>query len=185
MNTPPNTHFDVIVIGSGPAGYTAAIGASMKGAKTALVEAAALGGTCLNRGCIPTKFFWEALHLRKKISKAASYGIAATLAPAEFSAAKNKKDKTIAQLATGMAGLCKNHGVTVVTGSAKFIDKNTIVAAETTYTSTKFIIATGSSPREVSGITIDHSSILDSTDLLALETLPSSMLIVGRVRLQC
>ncbi len=169
-----------MVIGGGPAGYSAAIRAAQKGANAALIEADAIGGTCLNRGCIPTKFLWEALHLKKKISSRASgYGIIATANPINFTDAKKKKDKTVSQLVKGVEGLCASHGVTVISGGARFVDEQTIEVAGTTYTASKFIIAAGSSPRALPGVTIDHISVLDSTDVLALETLPSSILIVG------
>jgi len=174
-----NTQLDVVIIGGGPAGYSAAIRCAQRGAKTALIEGAALGGTCLNCGCIPTKFLWETLHLKKMILKSANYGLSASAASVDFASAKNKKDKVVLQLIKGLRSLCESHGVNIIEGNAGFVNKNTIEAAGVKYSASKFIIATGSRPRSISGIVIDHKTILDSTDILALETAPESLLIIG------
>jgi dihydrolipoamide dehydrogenase len=171
--------FDVIIIGGGPAGIAAAVRCAQRGAKVALIEAQTLGGTCLNCGCIPTKFLWEALHLNKKIMKCANYGISTTAPTINFADVKTKKDKAISMLVKGVQTLCASHGVTVIEGPAKFIDKNNIEAGAVKYSAAKFIIATGSSPKAVAGLVFDHKTILNSTDVLALDSVPQSLLVVG------
>ena len=108
-------NFDVIVIGLGPAGQSAAVRASQLGAKVMLIEKSEPGGTCLNRGCIPTKFLWEALHLESRIKKAANYGISAEVKALSFADLMAKKDKNLEMLGKGIKQILESYSVTAGT----------------------------------------------------------------------
>lgn len=179
------TSFDLIVIGSGPAGYSAAVRASQLGAKVLLVEKnPAAGGTCLNWGCIPTKFLWEALHVEAKIKKASNYGITADLKELSFPGLIAKKNKTVELLAKGVRQLLDGYSVAVISGTAAFSAIKTVevTAADgqkASYFCDKYILAAGSSPSAFPGHPYDRAKIIDSTDALSLQALPKKMLIIG------
>jgi len=178
------TNFDIIVIGAGPAGYSAAVRASQLGAKVLLIERSAAGGTCLNRGCIPTKFLWEGLHLASKIKKASGYGITAEFKEISFRALFDKKNRNVELLSKGVKQLLESYNVNIVEGSVAFTSEKTIeVTSESgtksNYSCDKFIIAAGSSPSLLPGYTFDHFKVIDSTDALNLQSLPQTLLVVG------
>ena len=158
--------------------------ASQLGARVLLIEKSSAGGTCLNRGCIPTKFLWEALHLESKIKKASNYGISADLKAISFRDLIAKKNKTIEQLSKGTKQLLDSHSVTVIEGTADFSAIKSINIASSngeknTYYCDKFIIAAGSSPAGLHGYACDHKKVVDSTDILELEQSPKTLLVVG------
>lgn len=176
--------FDLIVIGAGPAGYSAAVRASQLGARVLLIEKTAFGGTCLNWGCVPTKFMWEAAHELARFKRASSYGITAGPAELSFPDLISKKDKAVELLTKGVKQLLAGYGVTMLEGAAVFSGPGTIEIVSgqgvgQTYTTPKIIIAAGSSPSGIPGYPIDHDKIIDSTDALNLKTLPQSLLVVG------
>ena len=180
--------YDIAVIGSGPGGFTAAVRAAQLGAKVVLIEKDLIGGTCLNRGCIPTKFLWQALKTKQKIQKSYEYGFKATLEPFSFSDIIDKKDKSIVNIRKGMEMILASYeNIEVVKGAAFFKDKNILavschsgesrnlieVAAD------KIIIASGANPYEFKGFEFDGEKIISSADILNMRTILKKMLIVG------
>lgn len=138
--------YDLIVIGGGPGGYVAAIRAAQLGLKTALAERAELGGTCLNRGCIPTKTLMHSANLYRELADADQMGIKVTGAQADFKAMHARKTQVVEQLRNGVAQLLKGNGVDVLTGTAAFTSAGSITVNGETHTAKDFIIATGSKP---------------------------------------
>lgn len=138
--------YDLIVIGGGPGGYVAAIRAAQLGLKTALAERAELGGTCLNRGCIPTKTLMHSANLYRELADADQMGIKVTGAQADFKAMHARKTQVVEQLRNGVAQLLKGNGVDVLTGTAAFTSAGSITVNGETHTAKNFIIATGSKP---------------------------------------
>ena len=138
--------YDLIVIGAGPGGYVAAIRAAQLGLKTAVVERAEIGGTCLNRGCIPTKTLMHSANLYRELDSAAKMGINVTGASADFKAMHACKAQVVEQLRGGVAQLLKGNGVDIIEGEAAFTSARTICVNGETYTAKDFIIATGSKP---------------------------------------
>jgi dihydrolipoamide dehydrogenase len=177
--------FDLIVIGGGPGGYTAAIRATQLGAKVALVEKTALGGTCLNRGCIPTKTLIASAHLLQQMKHADEFGIEGVNPIINWPKLLERKTAIINKLVTGLTGLIKGLGIEIITGEADLNDLNPaevkIKNAEgvNTYSAKKIILATGSEPASIAGFAIDHQRIIDSTDALNLPALPKTMAIIG------
>lgn len=173
-------NFDIIIIGSGPAGYVAAIRASQLGFKVACIEKEkTLGGTCLNVGCIPSKALLESSELFAQAkNKFIEHGIAVE-PKLDFEKMVLRKEKIVRQLTMGVAGLFKKNKITSLTGNAKIISTNT-VSVEGQELKTKYIIiATGSTPTLIPTVPTDHENIIDSTDALSLKEVPQSLLVIG------
>lgn len=171
--------FDLGIIGGGPAGYTAALHAAAGGEKVVLFEKDNIGGVCLNKGCIPTKSILHASEMFHKLQTCEDCGIQAENITLDYSKVIERKNKTIEKLRKGIELALKNAKVTVVNAEAKILDSSTIQAVENTYSCEKIICATGSSPRLVKGLEFDHEFLLSSDDILNLEILPKSILIIG------
>ena len=177
--------FDLIVIGSGPGGYVAAIRAAQLGMKVACVEKEkTLGGTCLNIGCIPSKALLNSSEKFTEISKhAEEHGISTGKVDLDLSKLMLRKNKIVKQLTSGIGFLFKKNKITHLQGSASFVDKKTINVSssegEKNYSATNFIIATGSSSIAIDAIPVDEKQIVTSTGALALEEVPKSLLVIG------
>ncbi len=172
-------NFDLIVIGSGPGGYVAAIRAAQLGMKVACVDKRKeLGGTCLNVGCIPSKALLHATELYWTMKHAGGYGIQcqATYSLPEM---RKQKDKIISSFNTGIAQLFAKHQITFFPGLAKFLSPTTVQVAGEPLTAKNFILATGSEPTALPFLPFDEQRILSSTGALALSQIPSKLLIIG------
>ncbi len=176
--------FDVCVIGAGPGGYVAAIRAGQNGLKTAIIEKANLGGTCLNVGCIPTKTLIAGAEVLHQAKHAADFGvkIEGSVTP-DWSAMLKRKDDVVSKLRTGIGGLLKAAGVTVLNGKAEFLGRHQVVVAQGADTgkvveADKFIIATGSDPL-IPRFIPEHERIISSTELLSIKKLPKTLLVLG------
>jgi dihydrolipoamide dehydrogenase len=171
--------FDVIVIGSGPGGYPAAIRAAQLGASVAIVEKEAWGGTCLNWGCIPTKTLIAGADLFGRIQHAESLGISVQGASADYAKMIEHKDKVVRQLSGGVKQLLTANGVKLFTGVASFKDRNMLlVNGETALGGKNIIIATGSTSA-MGGAPASDPRVVDSRAFLDLKTLPARMVVVG------
>lgn len=184
---------DIAILGGGPGGYTAAIKAAQAGKKVAIVEQDKLGGTCLHRGCIPTKSLLHSAEVYRQLFQLASSGIQATIDLSEFNFndVQAVKEKKVETLYKGLKGLMKKNGIEFIHGKGRvvgpsiFSPRSGSLAVELdngdmeTVVSEHLIIATGSLPREIDGLQVDGHTILNSDHVLALEYLPKSMLIIG------
>lgn len=174
--------FDIIVIGSGPGGYPAAIKAAQLGKKVALIEKNDIGGTCLNRGCIPSKTLISNAEVLKKIKNADQFGINVKDIDIDYSKMVDRKDQVVNTTRKSLTELILSNGITLIKGVAKFISpKEVKVTGETNaiLTADKIIIATGSEPKNILSFPCDHDRILDSTDILNRRTLPKKIAIIG------
>lgn len=171
--------YDLVVIGAGPGGYTAAIRASQLGMKTAIVEKGAIGGTCLNRGCIPTKVLIEQAEIFKTIKKSSGYGIFADFSNFDYSAVLAKTFAAIEKLVVGIEFLLKTNGVEVVKGKVEKIDAGGVYLENQKIHCKNILIATGSEPASVNGFEIDGEQVINSDTALFLSSLPTSVAIVG------
>lgn len=175
-----SAHYDVVVIGSGPGGYVAAIRAAQLGAKVAVVDSReTAGGTCLNVGCIPTKALVQSAWLLDHMKKAEQFGVVASNIELDFGKAARNKNKTVEGLTRGVAGLIKANGIDALHGTAQFVDANTVSINGERVTFDKAIIATGSSPSRPPIPGIDDSRCIDSTGMLALEEQPKRVVVLG------
>jgi len=176
--------YDLIIIGSGPGGYVAAIRAAQLGMKVACVEKeSTLGGTCLNIGCIPSKALLNSSEKYiELINHAEEHGIKTGKVDLDLSKLMQRKDKIVKQLTAGIGFLFKKNKITYLNGVASFVDKQNIKvksSKELTLSAKNFIIATGSSSIARPGITIDEKQIVTSTGALSLSAVPKTMLVIG------
>ncbi|HWV93641.1 MAG TPA: FAD-dependent oxidoreductase, partial [Vicinamibacterales bacterium] len=177
--------FDVVVIGAGTGGYVAAIRASQLGKTVAVVERqSALGGTCLIWGCIPTKALLEHAHALKVIQQASEWGVTIPSGtPAiNMTQVHARKDKIVDGLTKGIAFLFKKNKITWIKGTARLAGPGKVEVFEgdtQTLEAKEIVIATGSSPRSVPAVTIDHRRIITSDEAIHLKEVPKSLVIMG------
>ncbi|MBA2728382.1 MAG: dihydrolipoyl dehydrogenase [Parachlamydiaceae bacterium] len=176
-------NFDVVVLGGGPGGYPAAIKASQSGKSVALIDPNDLGGTCLNRGCIPSKILIANAEFYKRIQEAEKFGVKiGNNLSFDYAVMAERKDKIVAKKRKGLEGLIRANPIVHIQGMGKFTSPHTLKVVgkdNVILEAKKVIIATGSEPRNMSAFPFDHVKILDSTSLLALKSLPKSLVIVG------
>ena len=176
--------YDIAVLGGGPGGYVAAIRAAQYGKKVALVEARELGGTCLNRGCIPTKALLHCAEVYEQTSNASVFGINASEVGFDYSKIAAFKDATVQKLVSGIEGLEKAYKVTVIKGFGVLADTHTLSVRSaddqvTTVTFDKLILATGSAPARPPIEGIDGKNVVTSDEVLSMTELPESFVIIG------
>jgi len=174
---------DLTVIGGGPGGYVAAIRAAQLGCNVRLIEGEKVGGTCLNRGCIPTKVLLHATELKSNFDRARDYGFSVKETSLDWKVLMDRKDATVKQLTDGVATLLESWGVEVIYGEASFVNSKEIVVRDGNGTSKlrsdSFIVATGSKPSKPPIEGLNSKGILTSDDALSIEEIPASLLIVG------
>jgi len=168
--------FDVAVIGGGPGGYVAAIRAAQLGARTAIVEKDRMGGTCLVRGCIPTKAMLQSSELYSLMRRGDEYGVVADRLRFDMVAANRRRDQVVDQLVKGVEGLMKANGVTVVQGAAR-LEKGGFAVDGQRYQAADVVVATGSVPARIPLKGVEHT--IDSDGILALDSIPETMTVIG------
>ena len=173
--------FDVVILGAGSAGYSCALRAAQLGLSVALVDDTPVGGTCLHRGCIPTKAWLHAAEVRRTVVTAAAFGIAATLEGADAAGVRGYADSVVDQLHRGLRGLLAGRGVTTVAARGRLVTDGAgpaILADGELYRGGAVVIATGASPITL-GLGIDGKRLLTSEDALRLDTLPRRAIVLG------
>jgi dihydrolipoamide dehydrogenase len=174
--------FDVLVIGSGPGGYVAAIRAAQLGLRTACVESReTLGGTCLNVGCIPSKALLHASELFAEASSGAlaKFGVNIQGASLDLDQMHAEKAKAVGELTGGIAFLFKKNKVEWLKGRGTFTGPNTVQVGDRSVTAKDIVIATGSSVTPLPGVEIDQQVVVDSTGALALPKVPEHLVVIG------
>ena len=174
------TKYDVAVIGGGPGGYECAIRCSDNGLNTVLIEEGELGGTCLNRGCIPTKTLLHAADVYHEAKNAAAFGVGAENVTFDYGKIIQRKNAVSKQLSRGVAFLEKNHGVTVVKDHAVMTGPHTVALdGGESIEADHIVLATGSSPAGLPVPGVDLPGVVDSTGLLNMTTCPEHIVIIG------
>ncbi len=171
--------FDLGIIGGGPAGYTTALYAAKQGKSVILFEKNEIGGTCLNRGCIPTKIYLHAAQVYQEMKDASKIGIFSDNINFDFEKISEHKNNTIQKIRKSLELMIKQAGITVVKEEAKILTKDSIEANNVQYNCNEIVMCTGSIPKEIKGIEFDHEFIINSDDILNLNQLPKKILIVG------
>ncbi|HEX6595924.1 MAG TPA: FAD-dependent oxidoreductase, partial [Acidimicrobiales bacterium] len=173
--------FDVVVIGGGPGGYAAALYGAAAGLHIAVVEKEKVGGTCLHRGCIPAKQFLETATVFRTVAGAKEFGVVADQPGVDFAAAQARKQKVVDQLWKGLQSLMKGRKITIVHGTGVLRPHRRVKVDDgTELIGTKAVIlASGSVPRTLPGFDVDGRFVLTSDEVLALDKLPASAVVVG------
>jgi dihydrolipoamide dehydrogenase len=172
--------YDLAIIGSGPGGYVAALYASRHKLKVCVIEKDILGGTCLNRGCIPTKVLLNSASVLSTIKNSSQYGIDIQGYILNFGTIAKRKTDIVARLRTGIETLFRANGIDLIKGEAVIASSDSVAINGTEpLKAANIIIATGSRPASIPGTPLDETNILSSNGALELKELPKSMLIVG------
>jgi len=169
--------YDVLVIGGGPGGYACAIKAAKASLRVALFEKEALGGTCLNVGCIPTKYLLDKAGDLEKIRRLTVAGIYKEAGQFSFKEIQRQKAKVVEKLVNGVEGLLKHHQVSIFKGEATLKADKVVECAGKHYTADHVVIATGSQPAMLNIPGVEHA--ITSTDLLAIPSIPKRLAIIG------
>jgi dihydrolipoamide dehydrogenase len=180
------TQYDVVIIGSGPGGYVAGIRAGQLGLKVAVIEKDPfLGGTCLHRGCIPTKSLLENAEVWGKIQKAKDFGITVGDVTINWSDVQKRKQGVVDNNAKGIEFLFKKNKVEKITGFGKVVDRNTVDVDGKQLKTKNIILAMGSVPKDLPHIKADGKFIINSDHILAIDRIPKSMLVIGAGAVGC
>ncbi|MGG3737930.1 dihydrolipoyl dehydrogenase [Aeribacillus pallidus] len=184
--------YDLVILGGGTGGYVAAIRAAQLGLKTAVVEKGKLGGTCLHKGCIPSKALLRSAEVYATTKRGDEFGVVASDVKLDFAKVQERKNKIISQLHAGVQSLMKKGKIDVYEGTGRILGPSIFSPMPGTISvemnngeenemlvPKNVIIATGSRPRTLPGLNIDGEYVLSSDEALELETLPSSIIIVG------
>lgn len=179
--------FDLVVIGGGTGGYTAAIRAKQHGLNVAIVERSKVGGTCLHRGCIPTKVWLESAETITRVRRAGEFAVRAEDgATLDFPALVDRQRKVVGTIHDSLRSVIeRKHKIEIVGGEARFKSSNEVAVGDRTLNAGSVVIATGSQPKQIPGLETDGVRIHDSDSLLKLESLPASIVIVGAGAIGC
>lgn len=178
--------FDIIIIGAGTRGYTAALRARQLDLEVCVIEKDKPGGVCLNWGCIPTKNIIHQAEIFHSRSVLEEMGVGLDVGKFDFNRVIEKSRGAVDHLVKGVAYLLKNNNVTLITGTAKIITKNSIALEDGTRINAKnIIIATGSRPLQLPGFETDDKQVLSSSGILSLKNLPKSLIILGGGAIGC
>ncbi|MDE7414698.1 MAG: dihydrolipoyl dehydrogenase [Muribaculaceae bacterium] len=171
--------YDIIIIGAGPGGYETAVAAARRGHKVLVFNGGALGGTCLNEGCIPTKCLCRDAQIVAEFKEADRFGIDDFTFSVDFHRIAARKNEVVGKLREGVAGLLKTAGVEVIDAMAFFKDSHTVIADGQEYSAENIIIATGSVSKSLPIPGNDLDCVMDSTAILNIDYIPESLTIIG------
>ncbi|MGN6330952.1 MAG: dihydrolipoyl dehydrogenase [Motilibacteraceae bacterium] len=173
------TVFDLVILGGGSGGYAAALRGAQLGLSVALIEKDKLGGTCLHRGCIPTKALLHAGEVADSARESAQFGVNATFESIDMGGVNKYKDGVVAKLYKGLQGLVKSRGITYVEGYGKLVAPNAVEVEGTRYEGRNVVLATGSVSRSLPGLDVDGQRVVTSEHALQLDRVPSSVVVLG------
>jgi len=173
------SNFDLVVLGGGSGGYAAALRGAQLGLSVALIEADKLGGTCLHRGCIPTKALLHAGEIADGARDASHFGVNATFNSIDMTGVNAYKDGVVSKLHKGLQGLVKSRNITFIEGHGKLVSKDTIEVNGARYTGKNILLATGSYARTLPGLDIDGKQVITSDQAMKMEYVPKSVIVLG------
>ena len=176
--TQPNT-FDIVILGAGSGGYAAALRAAELNLSVALIDKAELGGTCLHRGCIPTKALLHAAEIADQTRESEQFGVKADLIGIDMAGVNAYKDGVVSRLYKGLQGLLKQPNITVFNGHGKLVGQDTVEVNGERVTGRNIILATGSYSRSLPGLELDGKKVLASEHALKLDRVPTSAIVLG------
>jgi dihydrolipoyl dehydrogenase len=173
-----DNQFDVVILGGGSGGYACALRAAELGMSVALIEKDKLGGTCLHRGCIPTKALLHAAEVADTARESAQFGVSTTLNGIDIAAVNKYRDGVVGRLYKGLQGLVKGKSITYVEGTGRLTSPSTVEVEGTAYTGRHVVLASGSYARSLPGLDIG-GRVITSDQALTLDYIPSSVIVLG------
>jgi len=174
-----NEPVDLVILGAGSGGYAAALRAAELGKSVVMIEKAKVGGTCLHVGCIPTKALLHAAEVADSSRDSEQFGVRTTFESIDMAGVNEYKGSTVARLYKGLQGLVNSRGITLVEGSGKLVSPTAVEVDGTRYEGKHVLLATGSVPKSLPGLSIDGERVIDSEHALQLDHVPSSVVILG------
>ncbi len=173
------SQFDLVILGGGSGGYAAALRGAQLGLTVALIESDKVGGTCLHRGCIPTKALLHSAEIADGAREGSKFGVKSTLNGMDMDGVNSYKDGVINKLYKGLSGLVKSRGIVFVEGHGKLVSKDTVEVAGVKYTGKNIVLATGSYAKTLPGLEIDGEKIITSDHGTKLNYVPKSVIVLG------
>ena len=173
------SQFDVVILGGGSGGYACALRSSQLGLSVALIEENKLGGTCLHRGCIPTKALLHAGEVADSSRHSADFGVNTQFIGIDMLAVNAYKDGVVSKLHKGLQGLVKSRNVTYIEGHGRLVSKNEVEVNGVRYTGKNIVLATGSYPKTLPGLDIDGTLIITSEQAISMDRVPKSVIVLG------
>ena len=170
---------DIVILGGGSGGYAAALRAAELGKSVVLIEKDKVGGTCLHRGCIPTKALLHAGEVADAARESSQFGVNATFDGVDMAGVHKYKDGVISKNWKGLQGLIRSRGITIVEGEGRLTGPKQVTVADQTYTGTNVILATGSYSRTLPGLELDGRRVIASEHALSLDHVPASAIVLG------
>jgi dihydrolipoamide dehydrogenase len=171
--------FDLVILGGGSGGYACALRAAQLGKTVALIESGKLGGTCLHRGCIPTKALLHSGEIADSAREASTFGVNAQFLSMDMVAVNAYKDGVITKLHKGLQGLVKSRNITFIEGHGRLVSKDTVEVNGERYTGTNVVLATGSYAKSLPGLEIDGVRVMTSDHATNLTYVPKSVIVLG------
>jgi len=171
--------FDLVIIGGGSGGYACALRSAQLGKSVALIEADKVGGTCLHRGCIPTKALLHSAEIADGAREGSKFGVKSSFDGIDMVGVNSYKDGVISRLHKGLQGLIKSRAITYVEGYGKLVSKNSVEVNGEIYTGKNIVLATGSFAKTLPGIEIDGKQIITSDHGTKMDYVPKSVIVLG------
>jgi dihydrolipoamide dehydrogenase len=176
---------DLAVLGGGSGGYAAALRAAELGLRVVLVEKDKLGGTCLHRGCIPTKALLHSAEIADNVRDSEKFGVTATYGGIDMPKVNSYKASVVDRMFKGLTGLVRSRGIEVVAGTGTLVSPTAVAVGDRVISAGHVVLATGSRSKSLPGLTIDHTQIITSEDALELDRVPASAVILGAGAIGC
>lgn len=173
------SQFDVVILGGGSGGYACALRSSQLGLSVALIEENKLGGTCLHRGCIPTKALLHAGEVADSSRHSSDFGVNTQFIGIDMLAVNAYKDGVVSKLHKGLQGLVKSRNVTYIEGHGRLVSRNEVEVNGVKYTGKNIVLATGSYPKTLPGLDIDGTQIITSEQAISMDRVPKSVIVLG------
>jgi dihydrolipoamide dehydrogenase len=171
--------YDIVILGGGSGGYACALRAAELGKRVALIERGKVGGTCLHRGCIPTKALLHAAEIADHTRDSATFGVQATLQGIDMAGVNAYKDKVVTRLWKGLEGLIKSRKIDVIQGDGRLVSPTSVQVGDTVYEGAHVVLASGSESRSLPGLAIDGQRVITSDQALTLDHVPASVVVLG------
>lgn len=172
-------HYDIVVLGGGSGGYACALRAAELGKRVALIEKDKVGGTCLHRGCIPTKALLHAAEIADSSRESAKFGIRTSLQGIDMPGVLSYQQSVVDRLWKGLQSTIASRKIDTIIGDGRLASPTSVLVGDALYTGDHVVLATGSVPRSLPGLEIDGNRVISSDDALRLDRVPSSVVILG------